>query len=352
MTAPHRPPHPTPSGAITTAAGLVDRGLAGRADAAALDTLARSFRIRVSTEMLAAIAQPDDPVARQFVPDLAETRVSPVALADPIGDRAHQPVPGLTHRYPDRAILHVTQTCDVYCRFCFRRETVGATGPLPADDLEAALAYIARTPAIREVILTGGDPMTLSPRRLGRILGSLAAIRSLQLLRIHSRVPVVAPERIDAALTAALDQRLPVWLVIHTNHAQELTQAARAAIARLNRAGVPLLSQSVLLRGVNDSVAALEDLFRALVALRVKPYYLHHCDLARGAEHFRTSIAEGQALMAALRGRLSGIALPSYVLDIPGGHGKVPIGPGHLTSTPDGWQVRDPRGNFHLYRDP
>lgn len=339
--------------ALTGVADLVAEGLAAPADAPALEAVAQSFRIRLSPAMQAAIASPGDGVAAQFVPDARELQVRPEELADPIGDDVHRSVPGLTHRYPDRAILHITQACAVYCRFCFRREAVGETAALPEAELARALDYLAATPAIREVILTGGDPLTLSARRIGDVLARLSAIPHLETLRIHTRVPVVAPERITPALLAALDQPLPVWIVVHTNHPQEITPEAEAALRKLNRAGVPLLSQSVLLRGVNDNAEVLEALFRALQRNRVKPYYLHHCDLARGTSHFRTTIAEGQALMAALRGRLSGAALPTYVLDIPGGKGKVPIGPGYLEATgPGGWRVTDPNGDRHPYADP
>jgi lysine 2,3-aminomutase len=336
--------------ALTTLADLEAQGLA--LPGSGLEDVAETFRVRVSPAIRAAIAAPDDPVARQFLPTAAERLVGPDDLRDPIGDRAHQVAPGLTHRYPDRVILAVTQACEVYCRFCFRRETVGASGPLPRDDLAQAIAYVARTPAIREVILTGGDPLSLSARRIGDIVSRLATIAHVDVLRLHTRVPVVAPERITDALLAALDARPAVFVVIHANHAQELTPAALAALKRLNRAGIPLLSQTVLLRGVNDSADALEALFRALIRHRVKPYYLHHCDLARGAGHFRTTIAEGRKIMAELRTRLSGAALPAYVLDIPGGHGKVPIGPDYLEATPGGYLVTDHRGRRHAYADP
>lgn len=336
--------------ALTTLAALEADGLLP--PGSGLEDVAETFRIRLTPAMRAAIATPDDPVARQFLPTAAERLTNPGDLSDPIGDRTHMAAPGLTHRYPDRAILHVTQSCEVYCRFCFRRETVGATGPLPEADLVEAIAYIARTPALREIILTGGDPLSLSARRIGDIMGRLAAIPHIDALRIHTRVPVVAPDRITESLVATLDQRPATYVVIHTNHAQELTPAALAALSRLNRAGIPLLSQTVLLKGVNDSADALEDLFRALIRARVKPYYLHHCDLARGAGHFRTTIAEGQALMAALRGRLSGTALPTYVLDIPGGFGKVPVGPAYLDQAGGSWQVTDPLGGRHYYDDP
>jgi lysine 2,3-aminomutase len=336
--------------ALTDLAGLEAEGLLPAGSG--LDDVAAAFRIRISPAMRGAITAPDDPVARQFVPSAAERAVAPDDLADPIGDAAHEVAPGLTRRYPDRAILAVTKACEVYCRFCFRRETVGETGPLPEAGLARALDWLGRNPAVREVILTGGDPMSLSPRRLGEVLRRLAAIPHIEVLRLHTRVPVVAPGRIDAAMLEALDLPVAVWVVVHTNHAAELTPEALAALARLTRAGVPLLAQTVLLRGVNDSADALEDLFRALLRARVKPYYLHHCDRARGAGHFRTTITEGQAIMAELRRRLSGAALPTYVLDIPGGHGKVPVGPGYIEPGPEGWTVTDPRGGRHAYADP
>jgi len=334
--------------AVTSADDLISQGLAPAASRDVLARLEDEFRIRISPEMLGAMSPA---IAAQFVPDAREAETG--GIADPIGDDAHRVGRGLTHRYPDRVILHATQTCEVYCRFCFRREKVGEEGTLPEADLQAALDYLHATPAVREVILTGGDPLVLSPRRLGDLMARLSAVPHLEVIRLHSRVPVVAPDRITPALLAALEVPQAVWLVVHTNHADELTPAACAALRRLVSAGVPLLSQSVLLRGVNDDADTLEALFRALIRNRVKPYYLHHCDLARGAGHFRTTIAQGLAIMAALRGRLSGTALPAYVLDIPGGFGKVPLGPGYLQADgAGGWLVTDPRGGRHPYADP
>ena len=339
--------------AAVSVADLIGAGLVLPEAEETLEAVARDFRLRLTPEMRAAAVAGSAAVARQFVPSAEELVIRPEELTDPIGDDAHAPVPGLTHRYPDRAILHVTKTCEVYCRFCFRRETVGETGHLAPEALEAALDHVAATPALWEVILTGGDPLVLSPRRLAAIMARLAAIAHVEVVRFHTRIPVVAPERVNEALLAALQTRLTPWVVIHTNHVDELTPAARAALTRLAEAGVGLLSQTVLLRGVNDTPEALEALFRALYRLRVKPYYLHHCDMARGAGHFRTTIAEGQQIMAALRGRLSGPCQPTYVLDIPGGHGKVPIGPGYLRALADGsWQVTDPNGGRHAYADP
>ena len=341
-----------PQRALTRVEDLIEAGLVPADRADGLQQVAEAFRIRVSPEMQAAMIDADDAIARQFLPDTAELTIRPEELYDPIGDITYSPTPGLTHRYPDRVILAATHTCEVYCRFCFRREAVGEEGALPEADLEAALAYIAATPAIWEVILTGGDPLVLSPRRLSALMQRLSAIPHVEIVRFHTRVPVVAPARITDDMIAALRARPTTYLVLHTNHAQEVTPAAQAALKRLADAGIPLLSQTVLLKGINDSAATLESLFRTLLRHRVTPYYLHHCDLARGTSHFRTTIAAGQAIMAQLRGRLSGIGLPTYVLDIPGGFGKVPIGPGYVQPTGDAYQITDWQGRQHAYRDP
>jgi lysine 2,3-aminomutase len=334
--------------ALTSVEGLVEAGLVDEAEGAGLAPVEAAFRVRISPAMQAVDSAG---VRAQFLPDVRELRVTAEELADPIGDDAHRPVPGLTHRYADRAILHATQVCEVYCRFCFRRETVGEAGTLAEAEFERVVDYLRATPAVREVIFTGGDPFVLSARRLGAMLDRLEALGTLDVVRFHTRVPVVAPEKVTAALAGVLDRALPVWVVVHVNHADEVTEAASAALRRLNRAGVPLLSQTVLLRGVNADADVLERLFRVLIRNRVKPYYLHHPDLAKGTGHFRVTLAEGQRVMAALRGRLTGIAQPLYVLDIPGGHGKVPVGPGYLRAEGDGWVVTDPQGVEHAYRD-
>ena len=298
-------------------------------------------------------ADADDPIARQFLFDPSEAAPAPGERADPIGDAAHSPVAGIVHRYPDRVLLTPVMTCAAYCRFCFRREGLGG-GALGEGALEAALGYIRDHDGIWEVILSGGDPLVLSPRRLSRIVAALDAIPHVETIRIHTRLPVADPSRIDAGLVAALGAETPVWVVLHCNHARELSAEARAACARLVGAGIPMLGQTVLLKGVNDDAATLDALFRALVRCRVKPYYLHHADLARGTGHFRTTLAEGRALMEALRGNLSGLALPTYVLDIPGGFGKVPAGPCYLepAGSPGSWAVRDPFGGRHGYEEP
>jgi lysine 2,3-aminomutase len=295
---------------------------------------------------------PRDPIARQFLPDMRELEHLPQEYADPIGDDAHSPVEGVVHRYPDRVLLKLVNACAVYCRFCFRREMVGpGRGGLSPRALSAALDYIAKTPQIWEVILTGGDPLVLSPRRLKDVMARLTAIEHVKVIRVHTRVPTVAPQRITPALVKALRTDKATFVVLHANHARELTKA-RAACARLVDAGIPMLSQSVLLRGVNDDAETLGELMRALVECRIKPYYLHHADLAPGTAHFRTSITEGQALMRELHGRVSGLCQPTYVLDIPGGYGKSPVGPTYLGATSvntNGCEVEDFTGRRHLY---
>ncbi len=299
---------------------------------------------------------PDDPIARQFVPDIRELESHPGESADPIGDLVKSPVAGLVHRHPDRVLLKLTGLCPVYCRFCFRREMVGPRNSeaLTPAQVQAALAHIRDDARIWEVIMTGGDPLILSPRRISAVTAALAAIAHVKVLRWHSRVPVVEPERITDTLIGALradGKRVVIGL--HANHPRELTAATRDALARLARAGIMLVSQSVLLAGVNDDAGTLEALMRAFVEAGVKPYYLHHLDRAPGTGHFHVPLARGQAIMAELRRRLSGLALPAYVLDIPGAHGKVPIEPGRAVDLGEGrlWHITDVRGTTHLYED-
>ena len=293
---------------------------------------------------------PRDPIAAQFVPSEAELVVHPDERTDPIGDDAYSPVKGLVHRYPDRVLLKVLQACPVYCRFCFRREQVGPQGGvLGAEALDNAFAYIEQHPQIWEVILSGGDPLMLSDRRLGDLARRVNAIPHVKILRIHTRVPVVDPARVTRELVAAMKGRAAVYILLHCNHPRELTPEARAACALLVDQGIPLLSQSVLLRGVNNDVETLTALMRAFVECRVKPHYLHHPDLARGTGHFRVTLEEGQALMRGLRGRLSGLAQPTYTLDIPGGAGKIPVGPVYAERCNGFWKVTDPKGVSHFY---
>jgi lysine 2,3-aminomutase len=292
-----------------------------------------------------------DPLRLQYVPSRRELNVLPEEREDPIGDDPYTPVKGVTHRYPDRALLKPLHVCPVYCRFCFRREKVGPGSDVLSDrELAEAIAYIRRHDEIWEVILSGGDPMLLSPKRLGQLMSSLSDIDHVKVVRVHTRVPVVDPNRVTRDMVAALKVRATVYVVLHANHTQEFSDAGRRACAMLVDNGIPMLSQTVLLKGVNDTPAALEELMRTLVVNRIKPYYLHHCDLAPGTSHFRTTIGRGQEIMRALRGRVSGVCQPLYVLDIPGGHGKVPIGPSYLTQgPPDEYVVEDYKGARHQY---
>ena len=297
-------------------------------------------------------AAPGDPLHAQYVPSPEEAYTTPAERADPIGDHARSPVKGIVHRYPDRVLLKPLHACAVYCRFCFRREMVGPGGEaLTREELDAALAYVRSRPEVWEVVVTGGDPFLLSVRRVEAIVQALAAMGHVGVVRFHTRVPVADPGRVTAELAAALRaEGIATWVAVHVNHAAELTPAAAAALARLADAGIPLLGQTVLLRGVNADAASLEALFRALVRHRVKPYYLHHPDLAPGTGHFRTSLAEGQALVKGLRGRVSGLCQPTYVLDIPGGHGKAPASPAWVEPHPDGTaEVEDFTGSRHRY---
>jgi lysine 2,3-aminomutase len=309
---------------------LVGAGLAPRQRLAELERVSARYAVAITPAMAALIdaADPRDPIARQFVPDPAELDVQPDEAVDPIGDDLHSPVEGLVHRYPDRVLLKLVNVCAVYCRFCFRREMIGPGKPnaLSEEALAAALAYIAAHGKIWEVILSGGDPLVLSPRRLSAVMKRLGAIEHVKIVRVHTRVPAVDPGRITPALMRGLKgSGKTTYVVLHANHPRELTPAARAACARIVDAGVPMLAQSVLLKGVNDDVETLGALMRAFVECRIRPYYLHHLDRAPGTAHFRTTIAEGEDLMRALRTRYSGLCQPSYVLDR-AGEGKVPLG--------------------------
>jgi lysine 2,3-aminomutase len=341
---------PAGSKTLRSASDLVGAQLIRPDRLTALQNVAARYAVAITPAVVDLIdaADPHDPIARQFVPDERELEIHPEENTDPIGDEAHSPVPAVVHRYPDRVLLKVVNVCAVYCRFCFRREMVGpGRGALTGKALAAALDYIARTPQIWEVILTGGDPLLLPPRRLKDVMTRLAAIDHVKVIRLHTRIPVAAPERVTPALVRALRSTKATFMVLHANHARELGEQARAACARVIDAGIPMLSQSVLLRGINDDAETLGALMRALVECRIKPYYLHHADLASGTAHLRTSIPEGQALMRALHGRYSGLCQPNYVLDIPGGHGKSPIGPIYLSA--DGSQITDFKGARHVY---
>jgi len=339
---------------IRTPAELAEAGLVAPEELAGIEAVAERYAVAISPAMAALIdrTDPHDPIARQFVPDAAELHVTPEERNDPIGDLARSPVEGIVHRYPDRVLLKAVHVCPVYCRFCFRREMVGpqGLGTLSPEAMDAAFAYIAGHPEIWEVILTGGDPLVLSARRLAEIMGRLSAIDHVKIVRIHSRVPVVEPERIDDVLIEAIRASgKTAYVALHANHPRELTPVARAACARLVDSGIVMVSQSVLLKGINDDPETLAALMRAFVETRVKPYYLHHPDLAPGTSHFRLTIEEGRALVAGLRGRISGLCQPTYILDIPGGHGKAVIGPDAIRDNGGCYTVSDFRGGEHAY---
>jgi lysine 2,3-aminomutase len=316
--------------------------------------VAKKYAVAVSPTIRALIdsTDPADPIARQFLPDIAELVVTDEERVDPIADEAHSPVRGIVHRHPDRVLLKAVSSCPVYCRFCFRREMVGPgkENLLSPADLSGALAYIQSRPEIWEVILTGGDPFILSPRRMGQITQALAQAGHVKVVRWHTRVPVVEPDWVTDDLVAALiAPGITSWVAIHANHPRELTRQARAAAARLTQAGIALVSQTVLLKGVNDNVETLTELMRGFVEAGIKPYYLHHPDLARGTSHFRLGIEEGLSLTRALRAQISGLAQPTYVLDLPGGFGKVVLDSTNVEKTEIGHRIRDFAGQWHVY---
>ncbi|MBI1340762.1 lysine-2,3-aminomutase-like protein [bacterium] len=310
-------------------------------DAAALAAVAARYAVAITPAMEALIdpSDPDDPIARQFRPDKRELDSLPAERGDPIADRPFSPLSGVVHRYPDRCLLKVIHVCPVYCRFCFRREMVGPSGEGSLNDaeLDAALGYIAADPRIWEVILTGGDPFLLSVRRAADITGRLAAIPHVKVVRWHTRIPLVDPSRVTPEFATALRaEGVATWVALHANHPREFTPAGAAAIARLVDAGIPLVSQSVLLKGVNDDPGVLEALMRCFVEHRVKPYYLHQGDLAPGTSHLRTSIEAGQDLVAGLHHAASGLCQPTYVIDAPDGSGKAPLTPAFARRTEAG----------------
>jgi len=339
---------------LRTGSDLRAAGLIADDAVATADAVAQRYAVAVTPTVAGLIdkADPNDPIALQYLPRSSELTTLPEEREDPIGDLAHSPVEGIVHRYPDRVLLKAVHVCPVYCRFCFRREMVGpeGLGTLSAEALERALDYIAGHEEIWEVILTGGDPLVLSARRLGAMMERLGQIAHVKVVRIHTRVPVADPDRVDEALLQTIKASgKTIYLAVHANHPRELTGAGEAAIRRIGAAGIVLLSQSVLLRGVNDRVEVLADLMRRFVELGVRPYYLHHPDLAPGTAEFRVSIAEGQALVRALRGHVSGLCQPTYVLDIPGGYGKAPIAEAVVAHGDDGTRVTDFRGREHAY---
>jgi lysine 2,3-aminomutase len=330
-------------------------GLVSDMDDATRDAVTRRFPFRVTPAIQNAIVSGIAPIARQFVPDARELTVHPWEDADPIGDDAHSPVKGIVHRYPDRALLKLTASCPVHCRFCFRKEMIGpeSANRLTPIELNTALEYINENKAIWEVVVTGGDPLALSPRRLRAVTERLDAIGHVAVIRWHSRVPIVSPETLtDAPVAALTATEKTVYVAVHTNHASEHTDAVEAACRRLRQAGIVLVGQSVLLRGVNASTEALADLMRSCVRLGIKPYYLHLLDRAKGTSHFRVPLSEAVALVTSLRGHVSGLCQPTLMLDLPGGYGKVPLADGGIVArNGNRYTVRDHLGRVHDYVD-
>jgi lysine 2,3-aminomutase len=303
---------------------------------------------------LADRADPNCAIRLQCVPTIAETQAVAGDLADPLGEVAHQVAPHLVQRYPDRVLLLATDQCAVYCRFCTRSRMVGdGGGAVPLEQLGPALAYVRAHPEVRDVIISGGDPLAMATERLERLVAAVRAIPTVETIRLATRVPVTLPMRITGELLRALRPHHPLWVMTHFNHPREVTEEARAACERLADAGFPVMNQTVLLRGINDNAEVLEALFRALVRVRVRPYYLLQADPVSGTGHLRTTLAEGLRIIAALQGRLSGIALPKFICDTPGGFGKVPLLPDYVVhGEPGRTTLRTFRGREVVYVDP
>lgn len=337
--------------ALKTIDNLVQAEIIHAQDASSLEKVAKQFNVSITPAIAELVKlQPHGPIYQQFVPQIAELNHTTAELADPTGDFKYEKVKGLIHRYPDRCLLKVVNVCPVYCRFCFRKEMIGAgSESMSSDDLATAFDYIHKNPAIWEVILTGGDPLILKPSHLQRIINQLNQIDHVEVIRIHSRVPIVDAARITEKLINSLKSDKALYITVHVNHPDELTHEVINRCAALVDAGIPLLSQSVLLKGVNDDPEVLKKLFRSLVKNRIKPYYLHHPDLVRGTSHFRLPISEGQALMKQLQGHISGLCLPTYVVDVPGGGGKVPIGPSYVEHTQEGCLLENYLGDVFSY---
>jgi lysine 2,3-aminomutase len=314
------------------------------------------FRVDI-TPYFASLMDPDDPgcpIRRQVIPTAAEVTPFEAEMADSLAEDAHSPLPGLVHRYPDRVLMLVTTQCASYCRYCTRSRLVGdPSAQFGRRHYDAMIDYIARTPQIRDVLISGGDPLTLAPRVLEDLLRRLRAIPHVEIIRIGSRVPVFMPQRITPELVEMLRQFHPLWMNIHFNHPKEITPEVEAALARLADAGIPLGSQSVLLAGVNDCPNVIAELGHKLVRNRVRPYYLYQCDLVHGAGHFRTPVSVGMQIMESLRGHTSGFAIPTYVIDAPAGGGKIPILPNYvLSQSPDRVVVRNYEGFISAYTQP
>ncbi len=297
----------------------------------------------------------NDPIRRSVIPVTDELISYPGEAADPLGEEHTSPVPGIVHRYPDRVLFLVTDFCSVYCRYCTRSRLVGGGGSydFSRSQWEQALDYIQRTPEIRDVLISGGDPLTLADQRLEYLLMRLRAIPHVEIIRIGTKIPAVLPQRITPALVRMLKRYHPLWMSLNFMHPAELTPETVAACSRLANAGIPLGSQTVLLAGINDAVKTLKTLFLGLMKARVRPYYLYQCDPITGSRHFRTPVEQGLEIIAGLQGKISGYALPKYVVDAPGGGGKIPVASNNVTRrTTEGWYLKNFAGKEYFYPDP
>lgn len=315
-----------------------------------------TLRMAITPYYLSLIDQenPYCPIRRQAIPTAAETHQSSADLLDPLHEDEDSPVPGLTHRYPDRVLFLVTDMCSMYCRHCTRRRFAGQKDcEVPDDRIEKCIEYVERTPEVRDVLLSGGDVLMLSDNKLEYIIKRLRAIPHVEIIRLGSRTPVVCPQRITPELVNMLRKYHPIWFNTHFNHPNEITPESSAACARLADAGIPLGNQSVLLRGVNDCTYVMKKLMHGLVKMRVRPYYIYQCDLSMGLEHFRTPVSKGIEIMENLRGHTSGYAVPTFVVDAPGGGGKTPVMPNYVISqSPTRVVLRNFEGVITTYTEP
>ena len=341
---------------ITSLKDLTDYVTLSSTEAKAIEHCLKEFRMAVTPYYfsLMDVDDPQCPVRQQAIPSVLELSTSDADQQDPLHEEKDSPVPGLTHRYPDRVLLLVTDQCSMYCRHCTRRRMAGQTDKaLPIERFKKALEYIRKTPQVRDVLISGGDPLTLSDERLDYILSSLRAIPHVEIIRIGTRTPVVMPMRITDHLVSILKKYQPLWLNTHFNHPKELTSDAKAALGKLADAGIPLGNQSVLLKGINDCPNVMRELLHKLVINRVRPYYLYQCDLSMGIEHFRTSVSTGIEIIESLRGHTSGYAVPTFVVDAPGGGGKIPLQPNYLLAQSEGKVVlRNYEGVITVYQEP
>ncbi len=344
------------SNRITDHKGLLESMSLPTEEAAQIKRCLENFRMAITPYYFSLMnsQDPECPIRKQAIPSIHELNKSSCDLDDPLHEEADSPVPGLTHRYPDRVLLLVTDQCAMYCRHCTRRRMAGQTDKaLPLNRFKLALEYIRSNPQIRDVLISGGDPLTLSDERLEFILSNLRSIPHVEIIRIGTRTPVVLPMRITDHLIQVLQKYQPIWINTHFNHPQELTVESRNALNKLANSGIPLGNQSVLLKGINDCPVVMKKLLHELVKCRVRPYYLYQCDLSSGIEHFRTSVSTGLEIIEMLRGHTSGFAVPTFVVDAPGGGGKIPLQPNYLISqSNDKVVLRNYEGVICVYQEP